>query len=87
MSDSRIAVGAIIVILGGILFFLPTLIASKRNHHNTTSIFLLNVTGIGWVIALIWAVAQPLTLRVVYVDAPAVEEENGLRGRRGGWKP
>ena len=82
MSDSTAAVGAIIVVLCGIFFFLPTLIASKRNHHNTTSIFLLNlflgVTGIGWVIALVWAFTNP--------PAPAVLYLSSEEGRRGGWK-
>jgi hypothetical protein len=46
-----------------LLYFLPSIIG--RDKHNATSIFLLNLffgwTGIGWIIALIWAcVAAPL---------------------------
>ncbi len=40
-------------------YFLPTLIAVLRRHHNTLAIFATNVllgwTFIGWVIAFIWS--------------------------------
>ena len=40
-------------------YFVPSLIASIRGHHNEGAIFLLNLllgwTGLGWVIALIWS--------------------------------
>lgn len=43
-----------------VLYFLPTLVAICRNHHNTMAIFVMNLLlgwffGLGWVIALIWA--------------------------------
>ena len=41
------------------LYFLPAWIAEIRNHPSTTAIFVLNLflgaTGIGWVVAFIWA--------------------------------
>jgi hypothetical protein len=41
------------------IYFLPAIIAYNRNHHNSTSIFLLNLllgwSGIGWIAAIIWA--------------------------------
>lgn len=41
------------------LYLLPAWIAEIRNHPSTTAIFVLNLflgaTGIGWVIAFIWA--------------------------------
>jgi ribosomal protein L40E len=41
------------------LYFLPTLIAAVRNHHNFTPVLLVNLllgwTVIGWVVALIWS--------------------------------
>jgi Superinfection immunity protein len=53
------------VIVGGIsiglvaLYFLPSIVADKRNHNNTSAINLLNLlfgwTLLGWGIALIWA--------------------------------
>lgn len=42
------------------LYFLPTIIAWKRKHRNLMALFILNlllgaVFGVGWVIALVWA--------------------------------
>lgn len=43
-------------------YFLPTLVAVFRQHHNTFAIFLLNLllgwTALGWIIALIWSVTM-----------------------------
>jgi hypothetical protein len=51
-----------LVILGAVVFFLPTIIAAARHHKNTLAIFLVNIlTGwsfIGWVIALVWSVKK-----------------------------
>lgn len=54
-----------IAILGCIayyLYFLPTVIATKKKHPNTTAIFLVNLlfgfTCIGWIVALIFAVME-----------------------------
>ncbi len=47
-------------ILGGILYFLPSIIAILRRKRNGCAIILLNFflgwTIIGWVIALVWSV-------------------------------
>ncbi|ANO35671.1 hypothetical protein A6E01_20135 (plasmid) [Vibrio breoganii] len=53
---SAIALGALAIYL----FFLPTIIARKKNHPNKTAILLINVFGtlvwgVGWLIALIWS--------------------------------
>jgi hypothetical protein len=41
------------------VYFVPSIVASKRNHKNFTSILLLNIflgfSLIGWVIALVWS--------------------------------
>jgi hypothetical protein len=41
-------------------YFLPTIIASKRQHRNLASISLVNIflgwTFIGWFVALLWAI-------------------------------
>ena len=46
-----------------LLYFLPTIVAARRNHHNVGAIGLLNLflgwTFIGWVLALIWSVTNP----------------------------
>ena len=53
----------IMLIIGGIIYFIPTIVAYSREHHNFTAILLLNIfagwTLLGWVGALIWAVAKP----------------------------
>lgn len=44
-------------------YFLPTIIASQRNHNSTGAIFLLNFllgwTFMGWIAALIWSFTNP----------------------------
>lgn len=41
------------------LYFLPSLIAASRHHHQTQAITVLNLllgwTGLGWIIAAVWA--------------------------------
>ena len=49
-----------ILVISALTYFLPTVIALARSHHNGFAIFLTNLllgwTLIGWVIALIWSV-------------------------------
>ncbi len=64
----RIIIGLILCIT---LLLMPTGIALIRQHNNFIPIFILNlllgITGIGWVIALIWAftsnVKQEITMK------------------------
>jgi len=49
-------------------YFIPTIIASGRSHHNAVAIAALNVllgwTFIGWVVGLVWACSsQPKARR------------------------
>ena len=57
---SGILLALILLAICLILYFLPTIIARKRNHRNLTAIFILNLflgwMLIGWVGALVWAV-------------------------------
>jgi hypothetical protein len=50
--------GIILAILV-LLYFMPFLVAAGRDHHNAGAIGVTNLflgwTGLGWVIALIWA--------------------------------
>jgi len=43
----------------GAFHFLPTIVAAIRNSRHLLAIFLVNLllswTGIGWVVALVWA--------------------------------
>lgn len=42
-----------------LMYFLPSVIASSREHKNKPAIVVLNLflgwTGLGWIVALIWA--------------------------------
>lgn len=42
-----------------VIYFLPTLIAMIRGHHDAFAIFLTNfllgLTGLGWLFAFIWS--------------------------------
>ena len=46
------------------MYFLPTVIAALRWHHNQNAIFLTDLffgwTVIGWGVALIWCTASPV---------------------------
>ncbi len=48
-----------VIIIIGYLYFLPTFIASNRDHPNTGWIFVFNLfvagTILGWLILLFWA--------------------------------
>ena len=56
----------------GAIHFLPTIVAAIRNSRHLLAIFLINLflswTGIGWIVALIWAfTSEP---KWVYAYAP-----------------
>lgn len=48
-----------VLLVAGLLYFLPTLIAAKRNHRNLASIAIVNVflgwSLLGWIVALAWS--------------------------------
>ena len=49
----------VILVVGIVLYFLPTIIAMNRKKRNIDAIMILNLflgwTFIGWVVALVWA--------------------------------
>ena len=49
----------VVLIIGCIIYFLPTIIAFKRGKRNKVAIFALNLllgwTFIGWAISLVWS--------------------------------
>jgi hypothetical protein len=56
--------GICIILIGLCLYFLPTTLAGgKTPHPYVSAIFALNLltgwTGIGWIAALVWALANP----------------------------
>lgn len=52
-----------VVFMSGLAYFVPSLIAWYRSHHNTAAIvacnLLLGWTVIGWIGTLIWALMRP----------------------------
>lgn len=53
---------AFVIILSVAVYFFPWIIAASRNHHQRSSIIVLNLllgwTFLGWVIALVWAAGE-----------------------------
>lgn len=61
--DIRATALAIAIIAAAIwLYTVPSQIAGKRNHRNTTAIVGLNLllgwTVLGWIIALVWSLSD-----------------------------
>jgi len=48
------------VIVGAIIYFIPTFVAFGRHHRNRGAILALNLLlpGIGWIIGLVWALTN-----------------------------
>lgn len=59
----------ILVAVAMVVYFVPCLVGSRRNHRNAMPIFILNLllgwTFVGWVGALVWAMTDN-----VKTDAP-----------------
>lgn len=57
---------AIVILIGSVVYFLPTIIAIKRSRYNADLIFVINLflnwTIIGWFIALVLACSNINTL-------------------------
>ncbi len=53
--------GGLMTVAGVFIYFLPSFIADKRNHHNKSPIFLINLllgwSFLGWLAALVWSVS------------------------------
>jgi predicted RNA-binding Zn-ribbon protein involved in translation (DUF1610 family) len=54
----------VVLIIGLLVYFIPSFVATNRGTKNKTGIILLNVflgwTGLGWLGSLIWACCDPL---------------------------
>lgn len=64
-TDAADALLSVVLIgLGLLVFFVPTIIAVLRKHHNTAAIVMMNLLGglfcgIGWIVALVWCFTSP----------------------------
>lgn len=49
------------VLVGLVVYFVPCLVASRRNHNNAMPIFVVNLflgwTFLGWVVSMAWAMS------------------------------
>lgn len=71
----------VLVILSLLLYFIPSIVASKREHPNRGAIYMLNIlagwTFIGWVGALVWAMTgSQQSAQIAYQHSPATSEPN-----------
>lgn len=60
--------GPALLLVIGVLYLLPWMLAAARGRHNTGAIFALNLflgwSLIGWVVALVWALSSDKPARV-----------------------
>lgn len=65
-----VAEGLLILLIGVLAYFLPTIIAASRGHRNAAAIFMLNLflgwTFLGWVVSLVWSFTDNVTERAQY---------------------
>lgn len=68
----------LLVVIGMVVYFVPCLVGSRRGHRNAMPIFVLNLflgwTFVGWVGALVWAMADNVK--------PPEKTENHPRARQ-----
>lgn len=57
--DDGTATGYALLLMAGILYLLPRVIASGRGHHQRSAIWALTIlagwTGLGWLVAFVWS--------------------------------
>lgn len=55
-----------------VLYWLPTIIAIARHTHSALGVaglnFILGWTGVGWMLALMWALAAPPAQQVIIIE-------------------
>lgn len=61
--DESVHVMVLAFCLAPVLYFLPAILAASRKHARSDAIFTLNLLGgwtiLGWIAAMVWAVAYP----------------------------
>ncbi|NLA76683.1 MAG: superinfection immunity protein [Clostridiales bacterium] len=64
----------ILVIIGSLFYFLPTIVGCAKHQPNKGAIFALNLflgwSLIGWVISLVWALKKPVVQQIIVTNAP-----------------
>lgn len=92
MNDDQVSFGLfILLVVGTILYFLPSIIAFSRDHHYRWIIFAINlvagVSGVGYLAAFVWSVwpRQTAALDLVASDLTtnSAEASQKVYGRWG----
>jgi hypothetical protein len=64
-----------------VLYFIPAIVAFRRQHPNATPIMVLNIclgwTILGWVAALVWSLMNPAPKPAGYVVVQGAPVQNG----------
>lgn len=52
----------LLILVAGLLYFMPTFVATYRSHRNMAPIFMTNLllgwSGLGWIAALVWSLTD-----------------------------
>lgn len=74
--------GFILLLLGVVLYFLPTIVANYNHRDNCGAILALNLllgwTFLGWVVALVWALTD--SKRPAPESTPYAQYDDHARG-------
>jgi len=62
----------LLVLVLVVLYWVPTIVAVAAKHHNVVGIAALNGlagwSGVGWIVAMVWACTRPASARPVVVN-------------------
>lgn len=62
-SNSSPVVSFLLMVLLWAIYFIPSVVAFLRTHRSKVAILTLNIllgwSGVGWIVALVWAMAYP----------------------------
>jgi hypothetical protein len=68
-----------------VLYFLPAIIAARRSHPYKGAILFINIlfgfSGLGWLVAFVWAFIQPQPPQVIYVSQPPLPPWHDAAGK------
>lgn len=69
----------IILVIAIALYLLPGIIASSREHKNSTAIWILNIvlgwSFLGWVAALVWSFTNPDSKQSTANQQPSLDKD------------
>ncbi len=70
----------LIFLIAFALYFVPAVVAGKRNHRNQGAIFALNLllgwTFLFWVLSLVWALTDNIEKKEEVASNPESQQQN-----------